>query len=66
MIKSLPQIPTGPKVTLYDLATNEDIVSQALRSPEENCLNLSKIKLIKVYLSRYINEMALLQKNSED
>lgn len=33
MIKSLPQIPTGPKVTLYDLAANEDIVTQAFRAP---------------------------------
>lgn len=53
MIKSLPQIPSGPKITLYDMANNEEIVSQVFKSPEENCLNLAKIKLIKVYLTRY-------------
>ena len=35
MIKSLPQIQTGPKVTLYDLSANEDIVIQSFRSPEK-------------------------------
>lgn len=34
MIKSLPQIPTGPKVTLYTLATNEDLVTLIFKSPE--------------------------------
>jgi hypothetical protein len=34
MIKSLPQIPTGPKVTLYDLTVNEDIINEVFRSPE--------------------------------
>jgi hypothetical protein len=53
MIKSFPTIPSGPKITLYDLVIHEDIVTETFKSPEKN-VNLAKIKLIKIYLNRYM------------
>lgn len=67
-LKSMPSLslkslgPSPQKTTLYDLAVTEGLVTEVLEVPEEGCLTLSKLSLIKVYLSRYIAELQSLKK----
>ena len=45
------------KTTLYDLASSEEIIVEAFEVPEEGCLTVAKISLLKVFINRYILEL---------
>jgi len=65
-LKSLGPSIQQPKTTLYDLAVQEEIIGEMLEVPDEGCLTVAKLSLIKVYIKRYILELESLQKQKTE